>query len=156
MTRLTVRLAALLLLAGVLASCGGKPGTEEPGTVPAARSTQDTQSAPSGPSISDIRKATEDAGYTVYDEYVDAFMEDITGGFSVELILSEYTDVVYSILECGTEEACIKNAQMIDEAGRNFAIRRGRILSNVSVDLKGTQHEEIITSIVEGKPLPKP
>ena len=82
-------------------------------------------------------------------------MEDVTGGFAVEVHVDD-VDAIYSVLECGTEEVCITNAQLIDEAGRNVAVRRGRILSNFSSDLKGTQHEAIITSIVEGKPLPKP
>jgi len=154
-TRLTVRLSALLLLAGVLTACGSKPGSADPGSQPAPTTSQESQSAPRSQSISDIRKAAEEAGYTVSDDYVDAFMEDVTGGFAVEVHVDD-VDAIYSVLECGTEEVCITNAQLIDEAGRNVAVRRGRILSNFSSDLKGTQHEAIITSIVEGKPLPKP
>ncbi|HYG58595.1 MAG TPA: hypothetical protein VD902_11105 [Symbiobacteriaceae bacterium] len=167
MKRLTAVLVTLALVGGLLAGCGGE--TKAPQSSPesgkqttAPSSTQkesqpaqtDSKPAAGGMALQQVRKAAEAAGYTVRDDYVN-FLKDVTGGFSVQ-VNADNQDVIYAVLECATVEAADKNVKEINAAGHNFAVRSGRIISFYNVDNKGKLHEEIVRSIVNGKPIPKP
>lgn len=103
-------------------------------------------------SLSDIRKAAEEAGYIVTDGHNLVFMQDVTDGFSVEIVADGY-DVIYSVIECKTEDAAIKNAKDIDDAGYNIAIRNGKLLTCYGVDKKDGTIHDILSSIISGKPV---
>jgi hypothetical protein len=133
MKKLAVLLISLLLMGSIFGGCGG------------------SKDSSGGLSLDKIKKAAKDAGYKVTDDYQAAFLDDVSAGFSVEIIADDQ-DVIYSILECGSEESAIKNAKTIDDAGYNIAVRRGKILTFYNVDNKNGIGKDILISIVEGKP----
>lgn len=102
--------------------------------------------------LSVIRKAAEAAGYNVSDGHQLVFMKDVVDGFSVQIIADD-KDVIYSIIQCKTEDAAIDNAKAIDEAGYNIAIRSGKILTCYNVDNKNGTIKEILASILAGEPI---
>jgi hypothetical protein len=152
MKKLFVILLLLAFALGAISGCGGKTSTEDgqkPST--AAQNNQDVENTKAdGVTLADIRKAAEDSGYTVTDDYVDSFMKDVADGFAVEIVADEQ-DVIYSVLECKTEEAAIQNAKEIDDAGYNIAIRNGRFLTYYGVDNKDGTAKDILASILSGK-----
>lgn len=108
----------------------------------------------SGITLEKIRKACEDSGFTVYDQQNLVFLNEIKDGFSVEITADNNT-TVYSFVECNSEEANIKNAKDIDDAGYSIAIRNGRFLSCYSVDNKDGVIRDILSSLIEGKAVDK-
>ncbi len=137
-----------ILVIATFAACGGAtseesdtdgdPGTEEGDVV----------------ALDAIRKAGEDSGYNIYDEHQLVFLSEVKDGFSVEITADNQT-TVYSFVECETEDAAVRNADDIDRAGYNIAIRDGRILTCYAVDKKGGSIEGILSSLMEGKPVDK-
>jgi hypothetical protein len=102
--------------------------------------------------LAEIRKAAENAGYNVSDGHQLVFMDEVTDGFTVQIVADDQ-DVRYSVIQCKTEDAAIKNAKAIDDAGYNISIRNGKILSCYGVDKKDGTSKEILASIVAGKPI---
>jgi len=131
MRKFLVLVVALMLMSSLVVGCGGDTGSSENGSSPAQ--TEGKPQENKSMSIDKIRQATVDAGYEVTDDYMDAFMDDVTGGFSVRITADEQ-DIIYSVLECGSKEAVIENSKTIDEAGYNIAISNGKILSFYGVD----------------------
>lgn len=105
-----------------------------------------------GIALADIRRAAEEAGYKVTDEYQSMFMKEVVGGFSVEVV-ADGQDVIYTVMECKTEEATISNAKTIDDAGYSIALRKGKLLTCYGVDLKEGTTKDILASILDGKPV---
>lgn len=101
-----------------------------------------------------IRSAAEESGFDVTDEHQLIFMKEVKDGISVEIIADDH-DTIYSFIECETEDAAIKNAKDIDDAGYNIAIRKGRFLTCYGVDKKEGTIADILTSLLEGKPWQK-
>lgn len=64
-------------------------------------------------------------------------------------------DVIYSVIECKTEEAAIQNVKDIDDAGYNIAIRNGKFLTCYGVDKKDGTAKDILFSILTGEPFAK-
>ncbi|MGI6430232.1 MAG: hypothetical protein ACOXZ6_11025 [Syntrophomonadaceae bacterium] len=153
MRKFLVLVVALMLMSSLVVGCGGDAGSSENGSSPAQTEGKSQESK--SMSIDKIRQATVDAGYEVTDDYMDAFMDDVTGGFSVRITADEQ-DIIYSVLECGSEEAVIKNSQTINEAGYNIAISNGKILSFYGVDEQDGTGKDLLISIVEGNPIPNP
>ena len=140
----------LVLACFSFAACSGQSapaGGEQP-----AQEEQGPSSGSGGIGLTDIRKAAEEAGYKVTDEYQDLLMQEVLDGFSVEIVADEQ-DVIYSVLECKTEEGAIANAKTIDDAGYNIALRKGKLLTCYGVDLKDGTSKDILASILEGKPI---
>jgi hypothetical protein len=153
MKKLLVLLVTLMLVSSFLVGCGGK--TEPAGNDSLPAQTQGESQESKSMSIDKIRQAAVDAGYNVYDEYQDVFMDDVIGGFTVEIIADE-KDIHYSVMECGSEEAVIENSKTINEAGYNIAISNGKIFSFYGVDEQDGTGKDLLISIVEGNPIPNP
>ena len=157
MKKLMVLLMVLLLFCFVLAGCKGR--TVKPPVAKTENQTTETSSKIDANNdeeltLSQIRKATEDAGYTVAEGNNLVFLNDVKDGFTVQMI-TDGQDVIYSIVECETEEAAIQNAKEIDDAGYNISIRNGKILTCYGVDKKEGTVKDILSSILEGKPMKK-
>ena len=148
MKKLTIILLLLMLASACLTGCSGQSSPEG---VP-ADAAETAGKKDGGATLAEIRKAAEDAGYNVTDEYQAAFMKDVVGGFTVQVV-ADNKDMLYSILECETEDAAVKNATDIDDAGDNISVRNGRILGCYDVETKDGDTKDIITSIVMGKPI---
>jgi len=88
----------LILLIGFLSGCGESTGT----------ATDDNDLT-----LKQIRKAAEDSGYTVTDGHNLVFMQKVKEGFSVK-ITADGQDVVYSVIECETEEPIHSQWQIPD------------------------------------------
>lgn len=153
MKKILVLVVALVLMSSFVVGCGGDNGSSENDSTPAQ--TEGKAQESKSLSIDKIRQATVDAGYEVTDDYMDAFMDDVTGGFSVRITADEQ-DIIYSVLECGSKEAVIENSRTIDEAGYNIAISNGKILSFYGVDEQDGTGKDLLISIVEGNPIPNP
>ena len=110
----------------------------------------DSASVFSATTLADMRKASEDSGYTVTDDYVNFFMKDVKDGFSVQ-ILADEQDVIYSVLECKTEEAAQKNERDINDAGYSIAIRSGRYLTSYDAGNKDGKIKNILTALLNGE-----
>ena len=143
---------ALILLVSAFAGCAKESAPED-----AQGGSPDTQSAApavaepaGGVTLADMRKAAEDSGYIVGDDYIAAFMQEVKDGFSVEIV-ADNSDTIYSVLECGTEEAAILNAQDIDDAGYNIALRNGRFLTCYGVDKKDGTIAGILSALLRGE-----
>lgn len=137
MKKFMVIIMALIFVCGLLAGCGGS---------------KEKATGGSTVSLAKIKQAAKDTGYAVTDDYVAFSMEDVKGGFTVE-IAEEKGDVIYSILECGSEDAAIKNAKTINDAGYNIALRNGKILTFYGVDEKDGVIKGILESIIKGNPV---
>lgn len=148
----------LTLICGILVGCGGKPGTppasHTENQTGEGSSNSDSTSNEKELTLEQIRKAAEDAGYTVSDGHSLVFMKDVKDGFSVQIV-ADGQDVIYSVIECETEEASIQNAKEIDGAGYNITIRNGRFLTCYGVDKKDGVAKDILSSILTGEPLEK-
>lgn len=151
--KLTFVLIVLCLLALTVAGCGQN---QQAG--PAASSADNADNAApapqdSGLTLAEIRQAAVDSGYAVSDDYQSISLEDVQSGFAVEIV-SDNQDVIYSILECGSEEAAIQNAKEVDDAGYNIALRNGVFLTFYGVDKKDGDIKDILTTLLKGKPVP--
>lgn len=154
MKRLMVFLCCLILILSAVTGCGGEEpgGSEGAGSgveisgIPGAESSSGAGSA----GLSDIRKAAEDSGYTVSDDYMNFFLKDIKDGFSVQIV-ADGQDVIYSILECETEEAAKANAKEIDDAGYSIAIREGKYLTSYGADNAQGEVKEILATLLKGE-----
>ena len=153
---------ALMLMCGILAGCGEKPITEQK-TPPTSQTEISEEEASSnsgstsnekGLTLKQIRKAAEDAGYVVSDGHNLVFMKEVKDGFSVQIV-ADGQDVIYSVIECETEEAAIKNAKEIDDAGYNFAIRNEKFLNCYGTDKKNGIAKDVLSSILTGEPIAK-
>ena len=145
---IVVLLLFTLALSG-LAGCTG----QKPASATGAAQNQESQSPVSekgGLTLKEIKKAAEDSGYAVTDDYIASFMKDVVDGFAVEIVADEQ-DVIYSVLECKTEDAAISNAKEIDDAGYNIAIRNGRFMTCYGVDKKDGTIKDILAAILDGK-----
>lgn len=151
MKKLTVILITLMLMCSIFAGCGGKTGTSGNEAQPSQTASK-PEATGSTLSLNKIKQAAKDAGYTITDEYQAAFLDDVSAGFTVKIVADDQ-DIRYSILECGSEGSAIKNAKTINDAGHNIAIIRGKILSFYNVNNKNGTGKDILTSIVEGKPV---
>lgn len=162
MKKCIVLFIALVLICGALAGCGGKPDTAQKAS-PASQtenqagegsSNSGSASNEKGLTLEQIRKAAEDEGYTVSDGHSLVFMKNVKDGFSVQIV-ADGQDVIYSVIECETEEASIQNAKEIDDAGYNIAIRNGRFLTCYGVDKKDGAAKDILSSILAGEAMKK-
>lgn len=153
-------LIALLIL---LLACVGFTGCtgQNPAEVSAAQDSPIPSSVPTdqnagvtvnGITLKEIREATEAAGYPVSDGHQLVFMKDVDDGFTVEIV-ADGQDTLYSVIECKTEDAAIKNAKDIDDAGYNIALRSGKILTCYNADIEGVTTKKILESILAGKPI---
>ncbi len=142
MRKLTAVVLVCMLVLLALAGCAGQSAN-----APANTSSGGNASG-GGVTLAQMKAAAQSAGYPVTDDYVAWFMAEVTGGFTVEV-----GDTVYSILECGTEQAAIDNAKEIDDAGYNIAIRTGKIVACYGVD-DDASVKDILTSILAGDPVP--
>lgn len=165
----TMRKLAVILMAFCLlltaAGCSKTPpaAAPNPPAPPAAPATPPASADPSaggaetvkdsGLTLAQIRKAAVDSGYTVSDDYQNVFLKDVKGGFAVQIV-ADNKDVVYSVLECGSEDAAIQNAGDIDKAGYSIAVRNGKFLTSYGADNKDGTVKDILASILEGKPAP--
>ncbi len=145
-------LCCLMLAQSLLTGCAGQSPsavgqTPDPkGAVTVAPSDKST----SGVTLAAIRKAAEDSGYKVTDGHKLAGMKEVKDGFSVQ-IKADGQDTIYSIIECKTEEAAVKNAQDIDAAGYNIAIRNGKFLTCYAKDKKDGTIKDILATLLSGK-----
>ncbi len=149
MKKMITVLLILMLVSVFIAGCSGQ---NSPADAP-VDAAEPAGKIDGGITLAEIRKAAEDAGYKVTDEYQASFMKEVVGGFTVQ-VLADNQDTLYSILECGTEEAAVSNAKDIDDAGYNISVRNGRILGCYDAAVKDGETKDIITSIVMGKPIP--
>ena len=134
-------LCCFVLILTILTGCAGKDA-----------GSGGNAASPSGVvTLADMRKVAEDSGYTVTDDYVNFFMKNVKGGFSVQIV-ADGQDVVYSVYECETEEAAEKNAKEIDDAGYSIAIRNGKYLTSYGADNKGGEVENILAALLNGEP----
>lgn len=151
MRKVIAVLCILTLVLPVLAGCGEKT-VGQGGPASSVQASAPVEANAGGVTLAEMRKAAEDSGYAVTDDYVAVFMKDVVGGFAVEIVADEQ-DVIYSVLECKTEDAAIQNAKDIDEAGYNIAIRNGRFLTCYGVDNKAGTVKDILAAIMAGKPV---
>jgi hypothetical protein len=156
MKKILVILFMMLLMCTGIVGCAGnsapanEPDTDAPENPASTNAVPDSGTA----TLAQIRKAAEDAGYTVADGHNLVFMKDVADGFTVQFV-ADGQDTVYSIVECKTEEAAIANAKDIDDAGHSIALRSGKILTCYGADVKDGTAKEVLKSILAGKPLPK-
>ena len=124
---------ALLLLLSALAGCAkGSVPKDAQGSSPDTQSAAPAAAEPAGGvTLADMRRAAED-------------------GFSVEIVVDN-SDTIYSVLECETEEAAIQNAQDIDDAGYNIALRSGRFLTCYDVEKKEGAIAGILSALLRGE-----
>ncbi|NPV93324.1 MAG: hypothetical protein HPY50_21400 [Firmicutes bacterium] len=152
-------IAVLLLLtlacfgpAGCAGQNDGADGRQLGAAPGAPANTADTAGKKDGGlTLAEIRKAAKEAGYNVSDGHNLVFMKEVKDGFSVRIV-ADGQDVIYSVIECKTEDAAVKNAKDIDDAGYNIAIRSGKILTCYGVDKKDGTVKDILASIVAGRP----
>ena len=95
MKKLFVLVVALMLMSSFVVGCGGDTGSSGNDSSPGQ--TQGEPQESKSLSLDKIRQATIDAGYEVTDDYQDAFMDDVTGGFSVRVTVDDQ-DIIYSVL----------------------------------------------------------
>lgn len=156
---IAILLIMILACAG-MAGCAGNSATadgQKPGSdadVPEDPASPSAATDSGAAALAQIRKAAEDAGYTVADGHNLVFLKEVEDGFTVQFV-ADGQDTVYSVVECQTEEAAVANAKDIDDAGYSIAIRSGKILTCYSVDVKDGTAKEILKSILAGNPLPK-
>lgn len=146
------------------AGCARQPPQEQPTPVPAAtdpsaQQNADVKNAPSSAeavlTLEQIKKAAGDAGYIVSEGYQYILMDDIVGGITVE-IAADGAHTLYSIVECATEKAAVKNTGYIDGGGCSISLRNGRFFTSYDLENPGKQRKEILSSILVGAPLPAP
>lgn len=140
----------LILIGLVFAGCSGQNAPADGQAAEGEDAGTGAAASGGGITLEDMRRAAEDSGYTVGDEHSLFFMTDVKDGFSVQIV-ADGQDTVYSVLECGSEDAAIKNAQEIDDAGYNIAIRNGRFLTCYGVENKDGAIKDILTSILNGE-----
>lgn len=116
--------------------------------------TEEEQEPKDGVTLKRIRSAAEESDFSVTDGHQLVFMNEVKEGISVEIIADDH-DTIYSFIECETEDAAIKNAKDIDDAGYNIAIRNERFLTCYAVDKKEGTIVDILTSLLEGNPVKK-
>ncbi|ADY55537.1 hypothetical protein Sgly_1220 [Syntrophobotulus glycolicus DSM 8271] len=133
-------LCCFVFILSILTGCAGKDAGSGGDTTPVSNTV----------TLADMRKAAEDSGYTVTDDYVNFFMKDVKDGFSVQII-ADGQDVIYSVLECETEEAAEKNAKEIDDAGYSIAIVNGRYLTSYGADNKDGEVKNILAALLNGE-----
>lgn len=153
MKKLSIVICCLMLVLAVLAGCAGKntpAGEQTAADIDADISVPNTPTADGGVTLADMRKAAGDLGYSVTDGHNLVFMKDVRDGFSVQIV-ADGQDTVYSVIECETEDAAVKNASDIDDAGYNIAIRNGRFLTCYGVDKKDGVIKDLLTSILNGE-----
>lgn len=153
MKKLIAVFIMFLLINCVPAGCGEKSGTSEMDEKQKQVENKTEDIGSKSLILEEIKKATIDAGYNVTDEYQAAFLEDVTDGFTVQVV-ADNRDYRFSFLECKTEEAAMKNEKIINDAGRNITIRRKNIISYYGVDIKNGTAKDILASILDGKPVP--
>ena len=153
---------ALTLICSILTGCGGNSDTAQK-TPPASQSenqagenstNKDSVSNEKELTLKQIRKAAEDAGYAVSDGHNLVFVKEVRDGFSVQIV-ADGQDVIYSVVECKTEEAAIQNAKEIDDAGYNIAIRSGKFLTCYGTDKKDGTVKDVLSFILTGEPIAK-
>ncbi|MDF2890384.1 MAG: hypothetical protein K0R80_751 [Clostridia bacterium] len=158
MKKLVMVLLVLILAFSGFAGCSEQnistdgQKVEQAGGAPENSATKSASGDNSSVTLAEIRKSAEGAGYNVSDGHQLVYMDDVAEGFTVQII-ADNQDVLYSVIECKTEDAAIKNAKAIDDAGYNIAIRNGKILSCYGVDKKDGISKDILASIVVGKPI---
>lgn len=129
-----------------------REGTQSSPTGQEAQEEANTSTTDTNDSISleQIRKAAKDSGFTVTEGHNLVFMSEVKEGICVEITADEQT-TIYSFIECQSEEAAIKNAEDIDNAGYNLAIRNGRFLTCYGVDKKNGIIKDILATLLSGQ-----
>lgn len=154
----------LTILLATLAGCTVRAGGQSPQkTVAPAESSAAKPSAPpkeeGAPlaelSLESIKKAAEAAGYIVSDGHQFVLMKEIVAGITIE-IAADNADTLYSVAECATEEAAVKNAKEIEDAGYSHALRSGKFITSYDAENKGEERAKLLSAILAGKPLPAP
>lgn len=156
---IAILLMLTLACAGIVGCAGNSAPIDGQKPGPNADASENPTSPSSVPdsgaaTLAQIKKAAQDAGYTVADGHNLVFLKEVVDGFTVQFVADDQ-DTIYSVVECKTEEAAIANAKDIDDAGYSIAIRSGKILTCYSVDVKDGTAKEILKSILAGNPLPK-
>lgn len=152
MKKLALTTLLTIIILSILTGCGGGKTVSKDDSSNTPKAESNTKTNVETISLEKIKKAAVEAGYTVTDDYISSFMDDVKSGFSVEIIADD-KDIIYSVFECGSEDSAIKNAKTIDEAGYNIAIRNGKIVSCYGVEDKEGTGKDLLKSIVEGNPI---
>ncbi len=162
MKRVMIPGFVFVLIMTMLSGCKGadspQTGTDESAPAKQRQSIQEEEPGKAseepdkddGVSLASIRKAAEASGYTVTDGHQLVFMSEVKDGISIE-IDADGQNTVYSFIECETEDAAIKNAKDIDDAGYNIAVRSGQFLTCYASDKKDGSIEDILLSLMAGK-----